>query len=217
MGHTNLEPGLYLRAVLIDSMPFVLMGVAAVFLQVISNQKFIGYVLFILVFVLQTMLAAMHFEHNLYNLCRLAGADVLGHERLRPSAAAVGVVRDLLVRVRGDAAGDRDGVLGARHGAVVARSLAPGDADAARSAGRVARRAALSRSSRSACWIFYNTNVRERVSCRRTSSLDRQARFEKEYRKYKDLPQPRIADVHADVDIYPAERRVVDRAAAISS
>ena len=56
-------------------------------------------------------------------------------------------------------------------------------------------------------WIFYNTNV---VNEYLPSDvvLDRQARFEKEYRKYKDLPQPRITDVYADVDIYPAQRRV---------
>ena len=36
------------------------------FLQVLSNQKFIGYALFIVVFLMQTVLTAMHFEHNLY-------------------------------------------------------------------------------------------------------------------------------------------------------
>ncbi|HJY37431.1 MAG TPA: M1 family aminopeptidase, partial [Steroidobacteraceae bacterium] len=56
-------------------------------------------------------------------------------------------------------------------------------------------------------WIFYNTNV---VNEYLPSDvvLDRQAHFEKTYRKYKDLPQPRIADIYADVDIFPAQRRV---------
>ena len=42
-GYTDLELGLYLRGMLLESVPFVLMAAAAVFLQVISNQKFIGY------------------------------------------------------------------------------------------------------------------------------------------------------------------------------
>ena len=71
-------------------MPFLLTAIAAVFLQVISNQKFIGYALFIVVFVLQTVLVSVRFEHNLYTYRRLADADVLGHERLRPLPAARG-------------------------------------------------------------------------------------------------------------------------------
>ena len=58
-------------------------------------------------------------------------------------------------------------------------------------------------------WIFYNTNVLNEY-LPADVSLDRQASYEKEYRKYKDLPQPRIVDVRADVDIYPEERRVRD-------
>jgi ABC-2 type transport system permease protein len=59
-------------------------------------------------------------------------------------------------------------------------------------------------------WIFYNTNiVNEYLPA--DVMLDRQARYEKDYRKYKDAAQPRIVDVRADVDIYPVERRAVIR------
>ncbi|HEX8028433.1 MAG TPA: M1 family aminopeptidase, partial [Vicinamibacterales bacterium] len=59
-------------------------------------------------------------------------------------------------------------------------------------------------------WIFYNTNVLNKY-VPSDVAMDRQADYEKRYRKYKDLPQPRITDVRADVDIYPAERRVAIR------
>src|SRR5262249_30695725 len=36
----------------------------------------------------------------------------------------------------------------------------------------------------------------------------RQAEFEKLYKKYEEIPMPRITDVKADVDIYPQERSV---------
>jgi hypothetical protein len=65
-GYTNIEPGVYLETVLIDSVPFVLMAVLAVFLQVVSNQKFLGYLLLIVGLLLSIVFQAMRFEHNLY-------------------------------------------------------------------------------------------------------------------------------------------------------
>jgi ABC-2 type transport system permease protein len=205
-GHTYLEIGLYLRTMLLDSMPFALTAVAAVFLQVISNQKFIGYALFILVFVLQTILVSMHFEHNLYTFASsptLTYSDMNGFGHLlQPWAwfnaywsvfAAMLLVVSAAFWVRGVAPSRRArwsealrslrGGQGALLGALAVAFIAIGS------------------------WIFYNTNV---VNQYLPSDvvLDRQAHFEKAYRKYKDLPQPHITDVYADVDIYPAERRV---------
>jgi ABC-2 type transport system permease protein len=206
VGHTHLEIDLYVATMLLDSMPFVLTAVAAVFLQVISNQKFIGYALFIVVFVLQTVLISVHLEHNLYTY---AGSPVLtysdmngfGH-LLRPWAwfnaywsvfATMLLVISAAFWVRGMAPSWRGrwsqamrqlrGRQGALLGALAVAFIAIG------------------------AWIFYNTNV---VNEYLPSDvvLDRQAHFEKDYRKYKDLPQPHITDVYADVDIYPAQRRV---------
>src|SRR5690606_20590277 len=56
-------------------------------------------------------------------------------------------------------------------------------------------------------WIFYNTNVlNEYVPG--DLAKQRQADYEKAYGKYRDLPQPRITDIRADVDIYPDRRTV---------
>ncbi|HXH28706.1 MAG TPA: M1 family aminopeptidase, partial [Candidatus Polarisedimenticolia bacterium] len=57
-------------------------------------------------------------------------------------------------------------------------------------------------------FIYYNTNILNHYLPSRTR-FDRQADYEKQYRRYLDLPQPRVTDVEADVDIYP-ERRAVD-------
>ena len=206
VGHTYLEIGLYLRAMLLDSMPFVLMAVAAVFLQVVSNQKFIGYALFIVVFLMQTVLTAMHFEHNLYIYAgspTLTYSDMNGFGHLlRPWGwfnaywsvfAAMLLVISAALWVRGVAPSRRArwsealrslrGPRGALLGALAVAFVTIG------------------------AWIFYNTNVLNDY-LPSDVVLDRQAHFEKEYRKYKNLPQPRITDVYADVDIYPAQRRV---------
>ena len=56
-------------------------------------------------------------------------------------------------------------------------------------------------------WIFYNTNVlNEYVPG--DLARERAAQYEKDYRQYKDLPQPRIASIKTEVDIFPEERRV---------
>jgi len=55
-------------------------------------------------------------------------------------------------------------------------------------------------------YIFYNTNV---LNTYRTSrDVERLALdYEKAYRQYEALPQPRIVDTQLNVDIYPLERR----------
>lgn len=54
-------------------------------------------------------------------------------------------------------------------------------------------------------FIFYNTNM---LNTYRTSDEqeERQANYEKKYKKFDAILQPRITDVKLDVDIYPEER-----------
>jgi ABC-2 type transport system permease protein len=206
MGHTYLEIGLYLRAMLLDAVPFMLTAVAAVFLQVLSNQKFIGYALFIVVFLLQIVLQAMHFEHNLYTYAgspTLTYSDMNGFGHLLWPWAwfnAYWSVFAAMLLVIATAFWIR-GVAPTRRGrwSQALRSLR-GPQGALLAALTVAFIA-------TGCWIFYNTNV---VNDYLASDvvLDRQAHYEQAYRKYKNAPQPHITDVYADVDIYPAERRV---------
>ncbi|MCC9166714.1 ABC transporter permease/M1 family aminopeptidase [Pontibacter harenae] len=54
-------------------------------------------------------------------------------------------------------------------------------------------------------FIFYNTNILNEYKTsdeREKMSAD----YEKKYKKYDGIPQPRITDVKLDVDIYPQER-----------
>ncbi|MEO1085383.1 MAG: M1 family aminopeptidase, partial [Acidobacteriota bacterium] len=59
-------------------------------------------------------------------------------------------------------------------------------------------------------WIFYNTNVLNEY--RTGDDLEEaSADYEKQYRQYIDVPQPRIVAVNTDVDIFPYERRIEAR------
>lgn len=204
-GYTNLELGLYLRAALADSVFFILMGVLALFLQVISNQKFVGYLLLIVGLLAQITHATMGYEHNLYIFggspeVRISDMDGFG-PRLEPWAwfniywglfSAMLIVLSGAFWVRGTSSrwgqrwrhamrnlrGPQAAVLGTLAIAFVAVGV----------------------------WIFYNTNlINEYLP--RDVMFDRQAHLEKEYRKFMGLPQPRVRDVRTDVDIFPEQRR----------
>ena len=59
-------------------------------------------------------------------------------------------------------------------------------------------------------WVYYNTEVLNKVE----SANDQQQRladYEKTYKKYEHLPQPRVTDVHYDIALYPATRELVMR------
>lgn len=54
-------------------------------------------------------------------------------------------------------------------------------------------------------WIYYHDNIENE----RYTGTEREAqavKFEKTYKKYGDLPQPRITDVSISLDLYPQER-----------
>ena len=56
-------------------------------------------------------------------------------------------------------------------------------------------------------WLYWSTNIRnEFVSP--DQMLDRQARYERGYRKYRDLPQPRIIAVDNTIDLRPETQSV---------
>ena len=56
-------------------------------------------------------------------------------------------------------------------------------------------------------FIFYNTNVLNRYRTRKQSE-DLRVRYERVYRKYREMPQPRITGVKFNADIFPERRSV---------
>lgn len=206
-GGAPVELGLYLKGSLLGAFFFVLMGLCAVVLQVLSNNKFIGYLAVILLMVSQAVLAMLHFEHNLYNyggLPDIKYSDMNGYGHFLTgwrwyalywslfTVALVMLAQAFWVRglshgwrSRISLAGQRlKGSSGAALAVVVLCWLGTGG------------------------WIFYNTNVLNTYETA-DAGMDKQARYEKLYRQYKDLPQLKITDVQANVDIYPEQRKVL--------
>jgi ABC-2 type transport system permease protein len=209
-GYTSLEPGLYLSGVFLElGIPFLQVGVLALFLQALVNHKYAGFGLMLLFFLSAPALNALGLDHPLY---RFASAPPLEYSAMNgyghfaaplawfsiywTFAALTLMVLVRLLWVRGRETGYRARLrrlrsrltpptLGVTHFSLAGFLLTGG-------------------------WIFYNTNVLNRYESP-ADAHDRQARYEREYGRFAGAPQPRIARVHAQVDIYPERRDLVIR------
>ena len=198
-GYTALEPLLYLKQLALNSIPFVLMGGLALCLQVLANNKFVGYALLVLVMVLQAVMGYLNLEHNLYTFGAWPNApysDMNGYGHfLAGQLAFQGYWMLLLFAllcgavalwVRGTDAG---------HRARVARQ---------RMRGRLGMAFALAMLSFAAMGgvLYWNANIRNTY---RSSDdvLDLRAHYERSYKRFAKLPQPKILAVDVDVDLYP--------------
>ena len=57
-------------------------------------------------------------------------------------------------------------------------------------------------------WVYYNTEILNHVESEHDQQKT-QADYEKNYKRYQNLPQPRIVDVKYDLALYPATREMV--------
>lgn len=206
-GGAPVELGLYLKGTLLGALFFVLMGLCALTLQVLANNKFIGYLLVILLMVAQAVLSMLHLEHNLYNFASLPAikySDMNGYGHFLTGWSWFALYWSLFTVM-----------LLMLAQAFWVRGLSTGWRARLRLAGqRLTGRAGAALGLVLLCWagtggwIFYNTNVLNRYETA-DSTMDQQARYEKLYKQYKDLPQPKITDIQANVDIYPEQRKVL--------
>ena len=209
-GYTHLELLQYVKGVfLVNGYSFILMSVLALFFQVITQNRYVGYMLVVLFLFSQPILGALHFNHLLYQFASTPDAPYSDMNGYGPFTAALGwfnvywafgaVLLCLLIHLfwlRGV-----DARFKARF-VEAGRRLVFGP------------RLLLVSSSilflLTGGYIFYNTNVRNKY---RTDDqvLDDRADFEKKYKKYESAVVPQIVSAHADVDIFPSERAAVVR------
>ena len=205
-GYTHLQPGLYLATLALHAIPFVLVAVLALFLQVACDNKFLGYLASILWLASTLAFDLLHWEDKLYNYGSTPGvpySDLNGFGHFIVGAlwfdaywaclALALLVAAALLWPRGAGMGWRGRLREARA------RLRPGLA--------AVLAAALLGFVGLGGFIFYNTHVLNHFE---SSTAQKQARadYEKRYAKYADLPQPRITAVQADVAIHPYRRRL---------
>ncbi len=181
------------------------MALLALFLQTVVSNKFLAHGMMIAVFLSQGVLFRFGWENRLYIPGATAPStysDMNGYGYFVPALAwslvywlsimgFLGVVSIALAR-RGadDTWGSRLRVAGQR-----ARGLAPFAV--------VLFLTAIGSGS----WYYYNAHVRNEY---RNSKMQRdiQAQYERDFKQYQRLPQPKVISVDAAIDIYPRRRAI---------
>jgi ABC-type transport system involved in multi-copper enzyme maturation permease subunit len=208
-GYTQLEPLVYIKVLLVDSVIYVLMGGLALCLQVFTNNKFVGYALLILVMVLQAALGALDFTQNLYTFGGWPNApysDMNGYGHFLAAQLWFQAYWGLLLLallLLSAALWVRGTALGRQQRIALARQRVRGPLGAGVVASVLAFAAVGG-------YLYWNTNVRNDFVSP-DGQLDRQARYERQYGKYKGLPQPRILAADIDVDLHPETQSMLVR------
>ena len=220
-GYWHIEPSVYIKEVFfVTGIDIVLFAVLMFFAQIVTNNKYIGYLIAVLYIIATAALGPMHFEHRLYRVFDLpvinySDMNGFGHYLVQhlwfmlywTLFAGIMLLVGHLFWVRGT---ESDFLIRG----LIARQRFSKQALAtviALFAGFAA----------SGCYIYYNTNVLNEYSTADQREKI-QAETEKLYKKYEHLPQPRITDAQATVDIYPDKRwvdasgsyRIVNKTAA---
>lgn len=205
-GYFQLEPALYAKGFLLITLSFVFLAAVSFFLQVISKNKFIGYLLMIIVLVVRRVLPELGFEHTLFRYGSHPPApysDMNGYGHfveplfwfnLHWSIACILILGfSAVFWVRGTESSLKNRILEARL--------------RCRGSGLAALLLAAGAFFATGTFIYYNTNVRNKYLPPMHQEAVR-AEYEREYRKYSQVPLPRITAVYAEVGIFPSERRV---------
>jgi hypothetical protein len=203
-GYYNYEFLQYAKELYIVTFPQVLTAVLlALFIQTVVSNKFIGHGIVIGVFVLVPILFSFGWENTLYlfgNTPPYTYSDMNGYGHFVPalfwSIAYWLSISCLLATIS---------IALARRGAD----------DAWHSRFRLAAQRAprlipagvlfLALAVGIGAWYFYNTHVlNEYVTTK--DRRDIQASYERDFKKYENLPQPKVTAVDANIDIFPETR-----------
>ena len=205
MGYYRFELPLYLKEGFLINLPFLIQySAAALLVQTFLRNKFLGHTVVIGWFLLMAVLSSYGYVDCLYRFAespRYAYSDMNGYGHfVKPLfwfktywtafAVVLGVVAILLTprgtdqtfRVRFRQARERF--------RFPLTGLGVGSAAAFIACGG---------------YIFYNTHLLNRYQGE-NADLDRSEHYEKRYKKYQKLPQPRIRAVEVNVDIFPERR-----------
>jgi ABC-2 type transport system permease protein len=206
-GYHHYELGLYIKGLFgIELIDYWLVCVLAMTVHSLVNQKYLGHFIMIVYFIAISFASLMGFEHNLYKYgvtppYVYSDMNGFGHFLLRvrafqaywAAAALLLAVAAYLFWVRGTTAGWRGRVAIARR-----RFTRPVAALSGIAAVVMAGFGAF---------IFYNTNVLNHYQTA-DDQLGRQADYEKKYKGFAGVPQPKITAVRLAVDLYPREQKV---------
>ena len=205
-GFFHIQLALYAKGFLLITLSFIFLAIMSFFLQVVSKNKFLGYLLMIVLLVFRRVTPELGFEHTLYRYGSRPPApysDMNGYGHfVEPLfwfnlhwgfSGALILAICVIFWMRGTESSLKNRIVAARircRGLVLAVLLLAVGAFIA-----------------TGTFIYYNTNIRNEYLPPKHQDA-RKAEYEKKYGQYSQVPLPRITDVYADVDIFPDERKV---------
>jgi len=203
-GYTRYQAGLYLSELFVyDFSMFVFFAVLAFFIHVLSPNKYVGYFGFVAFLIANGAIwAPLNVATRLVRYGSRPGytySDFYGHAPFMYSwwwFTAYWAVFALLLAALSSALWPRGKETSLKK----------------RFAGfhPALRKAAIAFALLFAAiggWLYWNTMVRNEIIGPETV-LDMRADYEKTYKKFQDLPQPRVTQIQYDIEIYP-ERRAI--------
>ena len=206
-GYNTIELSQYvIRMLYITAWPLILIGVLAMFFQIVLNNRYLGLLAMLVFYIGVISLSNIGFEHNLYQYAQTpngAYSDMNGYGHFLGIRSWFNLYWTFVALV----------LLVLSYGLWTRGALTP----------FFRRVADLPKTLNSASWgvlsvglvgaiatggyIFYNTNIlNEYVT---SKSIEKIAvDYEEKYSQYEGRLQPKITDVSVNVDIFPADRRV---------
>lgn len=207
-GFYDFQVGVYIKQLFLNQFPYyVLLTLLAFFIHNMVNNKFIGFTLMILYYVAGITLQSLEITHNMLwygNSPTVIYSDMngFGHFMFPIYAfyiywAALGVVFFMI------------GLLMSKRGSEIdfKARVKKMRAEWKFGTGKLAIPLALLVFILCGGFIYYNTNIENKFQTPK-EGRHQQAEYEKKFRKYLDMPQPRIVDVKVNVDIFPYERKL---------
>ena len=205
LGWYDFEPALYLKLVGLRLVDPLIYALFALCVHVLVNQKHVGHILVLALILVPRILAEqLGLEHPLlllgsepnWRYSPISGfgpfvAPVLWFELYWAAWAVLFALVARLFWVRGVERGLRERLR-------VARGRLRG-----RLAGALA--AALALVAVVGGYIFYNTNVRNDYQTR-AEGIERQAEYERRFRRYLNAPQPELTATSLNVELHPERR-----------
>ncbi len=203
-GYTHFELGLYVQELFgIRLVYFLFISIFAMFVQIIINKKFLGYILTMLF--IDDFFPSIGLEHHLWRVGKTPAyiysemnkygpylKSILFYNLYWTAFALLLIVASMLLWVRGKDIGWKPRL---------------------KSAKKRITRAKLKTVSIGAfgclllgSFIVYNTSILNTFESTKRVDLEK-VDYEKRFKRYEDYPHPRITDITMQVDIYPYKKK----------
>ena len=204
-GYFNFELPLYFKAMFSSTLSFVVLyTLLSFFVQVMANNKFIGFAMMFVFFMITFFIGAAGIQHPLFmfgsgRLGDYSDMNNFGHFTTSFSwiklywlaFVVVLFVISVVLSVRGS-----ETIMKTRLKVGKLRLTKP-----MLTFGVFSALACVL----TGCYVFYNTNKLNKYQTREQGE-DKQVAYETALKKFEHLPQPKIVDVNLRVEIYPKER-----------